>query len=126
MVQLTTGKARKGNEKISWTDNHQKEFENMKAEITQHPILSTFHDRSPTFLYVDTSAEAVGEMLAQEDPISFYSERLKPRKRHLSSLDLELLGLSMALKHYHQYLYLRKFTVFTRPSKLNWEKYHFA
>ena len=107
MVQLTMGSGRKGNEKINWTADHQMEFENIKAEITQHPILGTFDDSNPTFLYVDTSAEAVGAMLAQENclngthiPISFYSERLKPRNRHLSSLDHELIGLSMALKHY--------------------------
>jgi len=74
---------------------------------------------------VDTSADAVGAMLAQEDPftgahlpVSFYSEQLKKRKRHVSSLDLELLDMSMALKHFHHYLYLRKFTIYTDHKNL--------
>ena len=122
--KLLLGKT-KGNEKITWTEEQTKAFEQLKKLIASNIVTKIFDPERETFLQVDASANAIGAMLSQRDPnddkiypVAYYSEAIKPTKRHKCSGDLELIGLSKALVHFRKYLFMKKFTVLTDHKNL--------
>ena len=115
----------KNNARITWTEECQKAFDELKKQITSGPILQLFNSKRETFLQVDSSSYATGAMLLQRDetdnnikPVAFYSEKLPQLKRHLTAYDLELLGVAKALKHFRRYLFMRPVTIITDHKNL--------
>lgn len=113
------------NTKIEWSEECEKAFESLKKQITSAPVLEIYRPDRKTFLQTDASSYSVAAVLSQEipgtkdqKPVAFYSEKLPQRKRHLSSYDLELIGISKALKHFRQYLYMQPVTVLTDHKNL--------
>ena len=113
------------NSKIEWNEECEKAFESLKKQITSAPVLEIYRPDRKIFLQTDASSYSVAAVLSQEipetkeqKPVAFYSEKLPQRKRHLSSYDLELIGISKALKHFRQYLYMQPVTVLTDHKNL--------
>ncbi|KAK9730165.1 RNase H-like domain found in reverse transcriptase [Popillia japonica] len=50
-----------------WSDSHQKEFDLLKDTITKAPVLKYFDRKSPLTLSVDSSKNAVGAVILQEN-----------------------------------------------------------
>lgn len=87
--------------------------------ITKAPVLVHFDSSKTVILTVDVSPYGVGAVLAhwdkncQERPVSFASRRLHPTEQHYSQLDKEGLALMFGVKHFHQYLWRRRFEAVT-------------
>ena len=124
ILKLLQGK-NDGKEKITWLKEHEDALNELKSRITSKPILQIFDPDRETFLQTDASSHAIGAVLSQRDPadgqikpVSYFSEKLSPRKKTLSSYDLELIALERSLKFYRKYLFLKKFKVFTDHKNL--------
>src|SRR6266576_2771270 len=106
---------------VQWTEECQKEFEQLKKAMTTPPVLALFREGRETRVELDASAIAVGGVLSQKDeqtgkwhPIAYYSQKMPPKFQNEVAYDLELQGLVKTLNHFREYLYGGpKFDVFT-------------
>ena len=93
-----------------WTDEHQKAFENLKAQVSSEPILAHPELDKQFELEVDASGFAVGAVLLQkkEDgkrhPVGYYSSTLNEAERNYDIYNLELLAIFKSLKHWRPLL----------------------
>ena len=95
-----------------WTDKEQEVFDFLKQQISSAPILRPIDYRSmrPVILSVDSSKDAAGMILAQEDengrrrPARYGSIPMSERESRYSQAKLELFGLYRALRHWSLYL----------------------
>ena len=66
----------------------------------------------------DASNIAVGPVLQQQvnnlwQPLSYFSQKLKPVETKYSTFDRELLAIYLAIKHFHHYIERRTFYIAT-------------
>jgi hypothetical protein len=92
---------------IKWSADCDEAFKKLKQQITSQPVLQIFDPQRETTLSVDGSSYGLGAVLAQRDPtdnflkpVAYFSQKLPLTKKHLCSLDLELIALSKAMKHF--------------------------
>lgn len=125
-----------GNIDFKWGPEQDKELADMKEAMCSRPILGHpdfSQEANPFILYVDSSKNGVGAILAQEQTnqhegkplktevvIAFGSKALTQGERHYGSYKLELLGLVYALTHFRYYLLGKKFIVCTDNKALEW------
>ncbi|XP_069785453.1 uncharacterized protein [Narcine bancroftii] len=83
-----------------------------EATMLAHP-----HTDLHMVLSVDASATANGTVLEQQvngqwKPLAFFSRLLHPPEHKYSSFNRELLGMYLAIRHFHYFLEGRTFTIF--------------
>ena len=113
--QLTTMcepifKLLKKNAKLEWNEKCQLAFEEVKHYLTCPPVLVPPHKSKPLILYLTVMDEALGAMLAQEQPdskkenaIYFVSRRFQGSEINYSALEKScaaLVWVAQRLKHY--------------------------
>jgi len=87
-----------------------KSFNELKAALSNAPILSTPIENAPLILDVDASYEGLGAVLSQKDEngvervLEYYSRSLSLSEKNYCITRLELLSLVVAAKHFHHYL----------------------
>ena len=93
-----------------------KAFEQAKTLLTLSCIL-THHDPSkPLVVACDTSPYGIGAVLShklgdEECSIAYASRSLAPTEKNYSQIDKEALAIVFGVRHFHQYLYGRSFTI---------------
>ena len=109
----------KNKEKLIWTDNCDKAFEDMKAALTEAPIL-TFPDFKKEFILdTDASFDAIGAVLSQKDDngrehvIAYGSHAMNNFERGYCITRKELLAIYYFCQHFNHYLYGRQFRLRT-------------
>ena len=113
-----------------WTTESENVFQRLKMSLTQAPIL-TYPDPSAMFILdTDASGTGIGAVLSQvsspehcSDPeqervVAYYSCTLSRPECHYCVTRKELLVVVKAIKHFHVYLYGRKFLLRTDHSAL--------
>jgi transposase InsO family protein/predicted aspartyl protease len=108
-----------------WTEECQRAFDELKSALIQAPVLSFPVPDAPYILDTDASLTGIGAVLSQvidgeERVLGYFSEALDPAERNYCVTRRELLAVVKALRHYHCYLYRRKFTIRTDHSSLRW------
>ena len=103
---------------IQWTEQLEKDFQDVKQSITVSPILSPPDVSQPYHLYTDASGVGLGAVLKQTQQdqmvtIGFYSYKLKPEEKHYSVIELEAYAVVSACKHFSAYLSGADFTIHT-------------
>ena len=103
---------------IQWTEQLEKDFQDVKQSITVSPILSPPDISQPYHLYTDASGVGLGAVLKQKQEdqvvtIAFYSYKLKPEEKHYSVIELEAYAVVSACKHFSAYLSGADFTIHT-------------
>ena len=95
----------------TWTKEHQKAFDILKAWVTSEPILTHPKLDKQFKLEVDTSGFAVGAVLLQKKDggkrplVGHYSATLNAAEQNYDIYDLELLAIVKALKHWQPFLW---------------------
>ena len=107
-----------------WGREQHEAFEKLKARLTSAPIL-VYPDYEKLFtLHVDASRKGLGAVLYQEQDhklhvVAYASRSLVGSEKNYTVHKLEFLALKWAItSKFHQYLYGKKFTVFTDHNPL--------
>ncbi len=104
---------------FTWTTECQQAFERLKDKLLDTPVLAKANMSKPFVLDTDASASHVGTVLMQyaehKKPkvIAYFSKKLKPTEIKYSATDREALGIILACKQYHQYLWESRVTIRT-------------
>ena len=95
----------------------QSAFEKVKALLQSSDLLVHYDPEKEIILAADASPLGVGAVLSHlmedgsERPIAYASRSLSVTERKYSQLDKEALAIVFAVKHFHQYVYGRSFTI---------------
>ena len=92
-----------------WTDTCQRSFDELKAMITQAPVLKIPDRSQPFLLETDASGFALGAILSQshdghQHPIGFYSATMTPPQCNYATHDQEMLAIISALENWRDLL----------------------
>ena len=105
--------------KWNWTERCQKSFEEAKQTLTSNKVLMHYDPSLPIRMAGDASAYSIGAVIAHvlpdgtERPVAFASHTLTSSERNYAQVEKEALSLIFGVKHFHAYLYGRKFTIIT-------------
>ena len=115
----------KANVPYLWNDECQTAFIMLKDNLTGDKILRFPNFKLPFILKTDASTKSVAAILSQsceegEYVVCYASRSINKHERNYSATELECLALKWAIKHFRQYLYGTKFTVYTDHYALKW------
>ncbi|KAA3469803.1 DNA/RNA polymerases superfamily protein [Gossypium australe] len=120
-LQLLTGNHLKmypRDVKFEWSEKCQQSFKQLKALLTEAPILVQPESGKEFVVYSDASLNSLGYVLMQEGKVIAYASRqLKPHEKNYPTHDLELAAIVFALKIWRHHLYANVVTdVLSRKS----------
>ena len=102
-----------------WTPERAQAFQRLKDVVTQSPPLVHPDFERPFMVATDASAVGIGAVLYQQDEgsppryIQFQARTLTKSERNYSATKRELLAVVFAFARFHQFLFGRRFTLFT-------------
>nr|XP_033508465.1 uncharacterized protein LOC117273398 [Nicotiana tomentosiformis] len=104
----------KKNKPWVWTEHCQRAFEDLKAAVTEEPVLA-LPDFAKTFeVHTDASDFAIGGILMQDKhPIAFESRKLNETERHYTVQEKEMTTIVHCLRTWRHYLLGSRFVVKT-------------
>ena len=110
---------------FEWTDEAKKTFQNLKQLLTSTPVLGYPDSRGEFVIDTDASNYGLGAVLSQtqdgvERVIAYYSRALSQAERNYCATRKELLAVVQAVKHFHPYLYGKKFKIRSDHASLQW------
>lgn len=110
---------------IIWTDRRVLAFERIKDDLASATMLVHPVPNAPTRVMTDASEEGVGAVLQQNieqqwQPLSFFSQKLRPSEKKYSTFGRELLAIHLALKHFRYFLEGRSFHIVTDHKPLTY------
>ena len=102
---------RKENE-FSWSEIHDKAFENIKELVSSPPLLKYYEPDKPLVLQCDASEKGLGASLLQDGkPIAYASRALTTTGINYAQIEKEFLAIVYGVERFHQYTYGRRVTV---------------
>ena len=102
-----------------WTAECARAFQSAKDALVSYEVLVHYDPALPLVLAGDASAYGIGAVISHvmpdgtERPIAYSSRTLSASERNYAQLEKEGLSLVYGVKKFHQYLYGRKFILFT-------------
>ena len=102
-----------------WTQECARAFQQAKESLVSSQVLAHYDTSLPIKLAADASAYGIGAVISHvypdgsERPVAFASRTLTSAERNYAQLEKEALALIYGIKHFHQYLYGRMFTLVT-------------
>ena len=105
--------------KWKWSKDCQKGFLLAKEKLTSSKVLTHYNPVLPIRMAADASAYGIGAVIAHilpdgsERPVAFASRTLTKNEKNYAQVEKEALSLIFGVKHFHSYLYGRKFTLVT-------------
>ncbi|KAM8707570.1 hypothetical protein ACLKA7_014664 [Drosophila subpalustris] len=124
IVQPISRLLRKG-QKWTWDDSQQQAFEELKARLTQAPVLACPDFNERFALQTDASNYGLGAVLTQringvERVIAYASRRLTAAEENYSTTEKECLAIVWAVRKLRCYLEGYRFDVITDHLALKW------
>lgn len=102
-----------------WCRKCERAFAEIKREMTSERVLAHYNPELPLVLATDASNYAVGAVLSHiypdgtERPIQYASQTLSPTQQRYPMVDKEAYAIIYGVRKFYQYVYSRKFTLFT-------------
>jgi len=110
---------------FEWSEQCQQSFDNLKALLTQAPLLAFPDFSKPFVVETDASGQGLGAVLSQQQesglvtPIAYTSRTLQRHEQNYGVTELEALGVVWAIRHFRPYLYGHSCTVNTDHEALS-------
>ena len=110
----------------SWRSPQEQAFKKAKELLSTAPLLTHYESTRPLILSCDASPYGVGAVLSHrvedntERPVAYASRTLTAAEKKYAQLDKEALSIIFGVKHFHQYLYGRPFTILTDHKPLQY------
>ena len=107
------------NRKWEWTTAQEEAFQTAKSNLTSECLLVHYDPLKELVLECDASPYGLGAVLShpgsggQLQPIAYASRSLAAAERNYSQLEREGLAIVWGVKKFHQYLYGRKFVIYS-------------
>lgn len=102
-----------------WTSTATEAFQNLKAAVTEPPVLALPDFSNPFVLECDASGLGIGAVLMQGGKlIAYFSQALKGKNAAMSTYEKELLVVVLAVHKWHPYLIGQSFIVRTKQQSL--------
>ncbi|XP_064469911.1 uncharacterized protein K02A2.6-like [Ornithodoros turicata] len=101
-----------------WTGSCVEAFENVKEMLVSADTLTHFDPAKPIFLAADASSTGLGAVIyhkidGKERSIARASKTLTDAERNYAQIEREALAIIFGVRKFHQYLWGRKFTLYT-------------
>ncbi|KAA3459064.1 DNA/RNA polymerases superfamily protein [Gossypium australe] len=107
--------------KFEWLERCQKSFDQLKALLTEAPVLVQPESGKEFVIFSDASLNGLGCVFMQEGKVVAYASRqLKPHERNYPTHDLELAAIVFALKIRRHYLFSEKCHVYSDHKSLKY------
>ena len=105
-------------QKIKWTEESKKAFEDSKQRLSETTVLNYIIRGAETSVAVDASNYAIAGVLQQRinnewRPISFFSRKLSVTERKYSTFSKELLAIYASIKAFRHFVEGSEFYVYT-------------
>lgn len=113
----------KKNVEFIWSKDCQKAMDLISEQLLLKPTLKNIKDDEKFYLVTDASNNSLCGILMQKSndnfkPIEFHSRQLTFAESKYPSIRRELLAIVDSVKHFHQHLYGKEFTIFTDAKAL--------
>ena len=90
----------------AWHPEHDKAIENMKAVLTNKPVLAFFDVKQPVNIQTDASQSGLGACLMQRGkPVAYASRAMTRAEQNYAQIEKEMLAICFATSKFHQYVY---------------------
>ena len=105
--------------KWKWTAQCAEAFKLAKERLASSQVLARYDPSLPLRMAADASAYGIGAVISHvypdgsERPIAFASRTLSSSEKNYAQIEKEALALVYGVRHFHQYLYGRHFTLVT-------------
>lgn len=97
-----------------WGKNQEDEFNNLRREITNSPVLTYYDPMQQITLSVDASKFAMGAVILHDKrPIAYASASLTDCQANYAQIEKELFAILFGCTRFHQYVYGHKILVET-------------
>lgn len=95
---------------FQWTAVEQKSFEELKAILTSTPVLKFFDPNKEIKISSDASSFGLGAVLLQRHdnewmPVAYASRVMSDAETRYAQIEKEMLAISFACEHFHQYIF---------------------
>lgn len=99
---------------FKWTQECDREFQSIKNQLAEQPILSSYSLDLPVEVTTDASMNSVAAVLSQnQKPVLFISKKLSESQSRWSNIEREAYAIVWSLTRLRQFLLGRKFTLLT-------------
>jgi len=104
---------------FKWTEECQKEFEDLKNALIQAPVLSPIDPNKPYLIVVDAALQGLGYTILQRQldgyfhPIAYGGQACTPAMKSWTAAQLEIAAIGAALRSMEPYFLQQKVTVLT-------------
>ena len=103
-------------EKVTWTEECEQAFSQLKAVLCSKPVLVLPDDALPYTLRTDASGEGLGAVLLQDQgqglqPVAYASKKLSDAERKYHTVELECFAVVWGIRKFYPFLYGRHFRV---------------
>ena len=101
-----------------WTKQCEEVYKQLKQMLVSSEVLVHYSPDKSLILEVDASPVGLGAVISHEfngttQPIAYASRTLNAAERNYSQIEREALAIIFGLRKFHQYLYGRKFILYT-------------
>ena len=116
----------KGHKKFVWDQKCEDAFKKVKERLISSDVLVHYDPNKALILATDASPYGVSAIISHHDaetnsdrPIAFASRSLTQAERNYAQIEREALAIIFGIQKFHQYLYARKFTLYTDNKPLS-------
>ena len=109
------------NGKFEWSEKCKVSFKNLKAFLTDAPVLTQSTYGKEYLIFSDALLNGLGCVLMEKGKVVAYTSRkLKPREKNYPTHDMELAAIVFSLKIWRHYLYGEKCFIYTDHKSLKY------